>query len=116
MKKSLIKLASFAFAIAIASSSFAAEGKPSAGKVSAVADGSITVANKKSGDQIFKTGADTKVLKADGSAGSLSDIKSGVKVKVTAGSAPDQAAQIQIVEAKKKDDGDKAAKSKKADE
>ncbi len=26
-----------------------------------MADGSITVANKKSGDQIFKTGADTKV-------------------------------------------------------
>lgn len=118
MKKSLIKLAALAFAVAIATSSFAGEGKkPNSGKISTISDGSLVIANKKAGtDQTFKTGADTKVVKADGSAGTLSDLKSGAHVKVTAGSAPDQAAEIQIVEHKKKDDGDKPAKSTKANE
>lgn len=119
MKKSLIKIATAFCAVAIATSSFAGKdgekAKGFAGKVSAVADGTITVANKKLGDQTFKTSADTKVLKADGTAGSLSDIKSGSMIRVTAGSAPDQAASIQVVEKKKKD-GTKPAKDPAAPE
>ena len=107
MKKSLFKLATAFFVVAIATSSFAGESgkKPKGivGKVSAVADGTITVANKKTGDQTFKTSADTKVLKADGTAGSLSDLKSGAMIRVTASASPDQAATIQVVEKKKKD-------------
>lgn len=113
MKKSLHLLATLLFTVAIASTAFAGD-KPSSGKVSAIADGSLTLANKKTGNTTFKTGSDTKVLKADGSAGSLSDIKDGAHIKVTAGSAPDQAAQIQIVEKKK--DGEKAGKSDKSSE
>lgn len=109
MKKSLTLLA--AALVALASTSFAGD-KPASGKVSAVSGDSITLANKKTGDKTFKTGADTKVLKADGSTGTLSDIKDGSLLKITAGSSPDQAAQIQIVEKKK--DGTKSDKTKKS--
>ena len=123
MKKSLIKVATALFAVAIATSSFAGKdgekAKGVGGKVSAVADGTITVANKKLGDKTYKTSADTKVVKADGTAGTLSDIKSGSMIRVTAGAAPDQAASIQIVERKKKE-GTQTAKdpaaAEKADE
>lgn len=121
MKKSLIKLTAFAFAVAIATTSFAADGakegkKGLAGKVSTVADGSITIASKKLGDQSFKTGSETKVLKADGSAGSLSDLKSGASVRITPDPSGEQASQIQIVEHKKKDDAEKTSKKNKAAE
>ncbi len=118
MKKSLVKFTALAFAVAIASTSFAADGakedkKGLTGKISTVADGSITVANKKLGDQSFKTGSDTKVLKADGSAGSLSDLKSGSHVRITPDPTGEQASQIQIVEHKKKDGAETSGKKNK---
>lgn len=108
MKHTLVKFATTAIVLALATTAFAGKegGKQggSAGKVSAVADGSITITNKKTGDHTFKTAPETKVVKTDGAAGALSDVKVGSLVRITAaGTAPDQAAQIQLVERKKKD-------------
>lgn len=105
MKKNLIQLASLFLALTIVSTSFAAPDKPVAGKVTAVAEGSITISSKKKGETTFKTGSETKVIKADGTAGTLGEIKSGARIRVTTASSPDQAGTIQIVEKKK----DKAA-------
>jgi len=108
MKKSLLKFTAILFTAALATTSFAGDkdaksGGAFSGKVSVVADGTITVANKKKGDQTFKTSADTKVTKADGTAGAASDIKVGSMVKVVPGTSPDQAAAITLVEHKKKE-------------
>ena len=105
MKKHLITLATVLIALAAAPASFAGKHDKEggiAGKVSAVANGSVTITNKKEGDRILKTDASTKVTKLDGTAGALSDITAGAHVRVKAGTAPDQAAEIRIVEHKKK--------------
>lgn len=105
MKRKLTQWASLLLAITMASTSFAAPDKPAAGKVSMVAEGSITISNKKKGETTFKTNSDTKVIKADGTAGSLSEIRSGANIRVTVGSSPDQAGTIQIIEKKDKASG-----------
>lgn len=74
------------------------------GKVDAVtADGAVTVSNRKLGDKTFKTDANTKVLKTDGTAGALADVKTGSRVRVSTGTDTSVAQQIQLVERKKKD-------------
>ena len=107
MKKSLLKFTAILFTAALATTSFAGDKEAKAGgafmgKVSTVAEGTITVSNKKKGDQTFKTTADTKITKADGTAAAASDLKVGSIVKVTPGTTPDQAAKITLVGPKKK--------------
>jgi len=107
MKKSLIKIVTALFTVALATSSFAGKGgakeRPTMGKVTAVADGTITISNKRTGDKTFKTSSDTTYAKADGTTGAATDIKVGSMVKVTAGATPDAAASIALFEHKKKD-------------
>lgn len=111
MKKNLIRFTALLFAAALATTSFAADGakekkgdKPTAcrGKITALADGTLTVSNKKKGDTTFKTNAETKYLKADGTAGTASDIKTGTPVAVTPGKSPDEAAKVKVITPKKK--------------
>lgn len=120
MKKSLIKFTALLFVVAFATTSFAADGakekktdRPagSRGKVTAIADGTLTISNKKKGDTTFKTNAETKYLKADGSEGTASDIKTGTPVMVTPGKSPDQAAKVKVLAPKKK--GETTEKPKK---
>lgn len=87
--------------------------KPVRGKVSAVGEAEITISNKKGGDKTFKTDADTKFSKTDGSKIALSDVKVGSVVQIKAGATPDVAAKVTVVEQKKKDKGDDAAKTPK---
>ncbi len=104
MNKTLIKVATALFTVAIATTSFAGKGeKPAMGKVTAVTDSSITVNNKKTGEKTFKISPDTKFAKVDGTAGAASDIKVGSMVKITAGATPDAAATISAYEHKKKE-------------
>lgn len=125
MKKSLIKFTAFLFVAALATTSFAAEGakekkgdKPagSRGKVTAMADGTLTVSNKKAGDKTFKTNDSTKYIKADGTTGTASDIKTGTPVIVTPGESPDQAATVKVIAPKKKGETADKPKKKKAAE
>jgi hypothetical protein len=115
MKKPLLTLTALLFTAALATTSFAGnqEGKAGGafmGKVSASADGTLTVANKKKGDQTFKTSAQTKITRADGTAGTAADLKVGSLVKVVPGTSPDQAAEIKLAEPKKKEGKPEAAK------
>lgn len=88
-----------------------AGGKPVRGKVSAVADGSITVSSKKGGDQTFKTDANTKFAQTDGTAITLSDIKAGTQVMIKPGAAEGIAAKVTAIVPKKKDKGEADAKA-----
>ncbi len=117
MKKLLFTFTAILFTAALAATSFAEDKEAKAegafkGKVSAVADGTVTVANQKKGDQTFKTSAETKIIKADGTDGAASDLTVGSMVKVTPGTTPDQAAKITFVEPKKKPDAKPDAKPK----
>lgn len=97
MKKHIITTLSIAALLVLPQAIFAGEKGGAVafgGKVTAVADGTITVTNKKSGDKTFKTDAATKYAKADKTDAAAADIKVGSMVKVKAGAAPDQAATI----------------------
>lgn len=101
MKKTLVKLAAALLVVTAITSSYAGDAKKEgkmAGKVAAVSGDSITINNKKTGEHVIKTDSSTKVLKIDGSAGSVSDVKVGSIVKVQDGT-------IQLVEPKKKAEG-----------
>jgi len=107
MKNFLIKSVIALCATVLATSSFAGKGNKAPGyrgKITAVADGTLTVSNKKLGDKTYKTDATTKVLKIDGSAGALTDLKKGALVRVTTGTDTSLATEIQAVEKKKKPD------------
>lgn len=106
MKNFLLKSLIALCATVLATSSFAGKGNKKApgyhGKITAVADGTITVSNRKLGEKTYKTDASTKVLKLDGSAGTLSDLKTGSLVRVATGTDTGLATEIQAIERKKK--------------
>ncbi|CAN5619931.1 hypothetical protein BH09VER1_BH09VER1_13530 [soil metagenome] len=106
MKNFLIKSVIALCATVLATSSFAAKGNKKAagyrGKVTAVADGTVTVSNKKLGDKTYKTDASTKVLKIDGTTGTVADLKTGSLVRVVTGTDADVATEIRAIEKKKK--------------
>lgn len=104
MKKHLISTLLIAALVALPQLAPAAAKDPAdlGGKVTAVGAGTITVSNKKKGDLTFKTDAATKYVKADGSAATAADIKVGDRVKVKAGSAADQAAEVTLQAARAK--------------
>lgn len=106
MKNFLIKTVIALCTMLIATSSFAGKGNKRApgyhGKITAVADGTITVSNKKLGEKTYKTDASTKVLKLDGSPGTLSDLKIGSLVRIATGPDTGLATEIQAIERKKK--------------
>ena len=99
MKKHIITALSIAALYALPQTILAGQtGEPAfAGKVSAVAEGTITVTNKKSGDKTFKTDSSTKYAKSDKTDAAAADLKVGSMVKVKAGATPDQAATIIMV-------------------
>jgi len=99
MKKYIITTLSIAALLVLPQAVFAGEKGEGAfgGKVTAVAEGTITVTNKKSGDKTFKTDAATKYAKSDKTDAAAADLKVGSMVKVKAGAAPDQAATIILV-------------------
>lgn len=106
MKNFLIKSLIALCALAIASSSFAGKGNKKApgyrGKITAVADGSITVSNKKLGDKTYQTNSSTKVVKLDGSEVPLTSLQKGALVRVITGADTSVATEIQAIEKKKK--------------
>jgi hypothetical protein len=67
------------------------------GVVTVALPGSISVATHKDGEMAYEVNAQTKVLKLDGTAGTLADVTAGVVVKVETGSNANQAVAIQIV-------------------
>jgi len=98
MKKHIIPTLLIAALVALPQLAPAAAKDPAnfGGKVAAVGAGTITVSNKKKGDQTFKTDAATKYVNADGSAATASDIKVGERVQVIAGATADQAATVTL--------------------
>lgn len=103
MKKHIITTLSIAALLVLPQAVFGGEkgekgGEgPFGGKITAVAEGTITVTNKKSGDKTFKTDAATKYVKSDKTDAAATDLKVGSTVRVKAGAAPDQAATIILV-------------------
>lgn len=70
------------------------------GIVTTLVGTTVTIAANKEGEMAYATTAQTKILKLDGTAGTLADLTPGVTVKVATGSNPNEASQIQIVPAK----------------
>ncbi len=108
MKNFLIKSVIALCATVLATSSFAGKGDKKApgyrGKITALADGSITVSNKKLGDKTFQTNSATKALKIDGTPVALTALQKGSLVRVVTGADASLAVEIQAVEKKKKAD------------
>ncbi len=58
--------------------------KNAAGAVAQVSDTALVVKNARTGERSFELLSSTQILKADGSAGTLEDLRSAKRVRVTA--------------------------------
>ncbi|CAN5326556.1 hypothetical protein BH09VER1_BH09VER1_37730 [soil metagenome] len=79
----------------------AQEAKPVRGIVTTVVGTSVTIAANKDGEMAYATTPQTKILKLDGTVGSLADLTPGATVKVSIAANANTATEIQIVPAKK---------------
>jgi len=72
------------------------------GVVTVMQPTSITIASNKFGEMGYAVGPQTKVVKLDGTSGTLADISAGSSVIVTTGSNSSQAIEVRLVEPKKR--------------
>lgn len=100
MKTKLLSLLFFGAATSLSLQAQDAEDKGVRGVVTTVAETSVAIASNKFGELAYGINAQTRILKADGQAGTTADIPAGTWVRIK--SSANQAVEIQIVAPKNK--------------